>query len=735
LWLGVRTAIALEAFMKVNVVAVVTVVVGVVPRPVPAAGVDGEVGRVPAVAAAIAQPWKRGPALVNLAPGAVKPEGWLRRSLQAWAGGVTGHLHEYRREGEWRIWNAFDNRGYKDGSPFQNRWWPYEEQPYWADGLFQLAYILDDTRLKGIARELVDRCLAGQRADGYIGGWPEKPYSNEGDLYTQSLLLKALTSYQRATGDPRIVPAMQRALRHIKNNCPPVAEKAIAPAWKGGSYGWPAACHILRSILWVYSRTGNPELMELARAVHDAGQAFPGRSSTIQVARLLTAADPVAGMHGVDTTELLEIPALYSLFSGRDDDLEASVRGLAKVHDLYGQVHGGPVSDEQFSQPPGAVVWTELCDQATLSASQETLLAITGDVRYADQLERTVFNVFPGSTRPDGRAAQYFTAPNLVACTRTSCQTGTAPRQRHLFCPDADPDCLCCIGEANRVYPNFVTDAMWLATPDGGLAAVCFGPCTVTARVGREGKSVTITEETRYPFDETVRFLFRGPDALRFPLSLRIPGWCEKPCLTVNRAPTSARAGSLARIERLWSPGDTVELTLPMKVVLTPRSRGAVAVERGPLVYALKLAHVWNRLRERFPGFPDWECRPGSAWNYALCLAREGGTAPESPVVVREDPPAGSYFTVTHPAVPHDANPWESAPIELVCKARRVKGWELLTGDVTPDVPRSPVATDSPEERITLVPYGCTRIRITHFPVAPAGNHGPASSPSRRPGS
>ena len=187
--------------------------------------------------------------------------------------------------------------------------WRYEEQPYWADGLFQLAYILDDTRLKGVARELVDRCLAGQQADGYIGGWPEKPYSNEGDLYTQSLLLKALTSYQRATGDPRIVPAMQRALRPcVKNNCPPVAEKAIAPAWKGGSYEWPAACHILRSILWVYSRTGDPELLELARAVHDAGQAFPGRSSTIQVARLLTAADPVAGMHGVDTTELLEIP-------------------------------------------------------------------------------------------------------------------------------------------------------------------------------------------------------------------------------------------------------------------------------------------------------------------------------------------------------------------------------------------------------------------------------------------
>ena len=314
-------------------------------------------------------------------------------------------------------------------------------------------------------------------------------------------------------------------------------------------------------------------------------------------------------MHGVDTTELLEIPALYSLISSEPDDLKASVRGLAMVRDLYGQIHGGPVSDEQLSQPKGAVVWTEMCDQATLSASQQTLLAITGHVQYADDVERTLFNVFPGSTRPDGRAVQYFTTPNLVACTRRSCRKGTAPRQRHIFCPDADPDCLCCIGEANRVYPNYVTDAMWLATPDQGLAAACFGPCTVTAQVGGQRKFVTIAEQTQYPFDEKIRFVVKGPQALTFPFCLRIPGWCENASLTVNGTPTPVRAGAMARVERLWSPGDTAELTLPMKIVLTVRSKGAVTVERGPLVYALKITHTWKRLQERFPGFPDWECR------------------------------------------------------------------------------------------------------------------------------
>ncbi len=156
-----------------------------------------------------------------------------------------------------------------------------------------------------------------------------------------------------------------------------------------------------------------------------------------------------------------------------------------------------------------------------------------------------------------------------------------------------------------------------------------------------------------------------------------------------------------------------------MTVVLTVRNRGAVAVERGPLVYALTTTHVWKKLQERFPAFPDWECRPGSAWNYAICLALKKGTAPEAPLVLTKDPPASSYFTVTRPGVPEGSSPWESSPLELICRAIKVTGWKLREKEVTPDVPQSPVTMDSPEEQISLVLYGGTRIRITHCATAP----------------
>ncbi len=352
-----------------------------------------------------------------LSVGAVKPEGWLRGTIRAWADGITGHLHEHRPRGHWRIWNVWDNRSYKDEHWFRVSWAAFEEQAYWADGLFQDAYLLDDARLKDIAGDLVDRILAGQAADGYIGEWPDRPYSNEGDLYTQSLLFLALMSYHSAIRDPRIVPSMQRAVHHIYANCKPLPDEQgeLPVAWRGGSMGWASASHIIYPLLWLYSETGDQQLMDLAHLVYEAGQRCDGRYSSIQIERLLSAGDTTGGMHGVDVTEVLRIPALYYLYSGNVDDLNASVRGIEAVEKYHGLIHGAPVSDEQLTEP-GAVVWTETCDQTTWSATKQTMFAITGDVEYADGVERILFNVCPGSRRPDGRAVQYYTVRVTTPC-------------------------------------------------------------------------------------------------------------------------------------------------------------------------------------------------------------------------------------------------------------------------------------------------------------------------------
>ncbi len=661
---------------------------------------------------------------IQLPVGAVQPEGWIRKELEAWAEGITGHLHEYKANVFWKTW---DNRKYRSENAklTQGSWWAYEQQAYWADGLFQLAYILNDERLKKIADDLVNKILAGQNQDGYFGGWSDKPYSNDGDLYTTSLITQALMSYYSATGDERIISALQKAFRHIYQNCKPVPDSTglLPLAWRGGSYSWPSASHIIYPILRIYSKTGDPELFNLAEQIFKTGQEITfmgrnGRRSDIQVKHLLLSGNTFYDLHGVDATEVLRIPALMYLFSGNKDYLNASIMGVDKIERYCDQAYGAPSSDEQLREP-GANNCTEMCTESTWSATKQTMFAITGNPHYADGVEKIVFNIGPGSRKPDGKGIQYYSAPNQVACTDNSNRSPLTFPERHSFNPDGDPDVPCCIGQSNRLYPCFVKDAMWLASEDNGLAGACYGPCKVSAKVGKNGEIVTIEEKTNYPFEEKIHFEFSSGNPVEFPLYLRIPGWCNEAIIKINGQiyENNLLPGKMVRIERLWNAGDDIELSIPMKINLSIWNNSSVAVERGPLVYALKIKQNWVKTDERFPGFPDWECLPASDWNYALCFSLENHGPKKFPLI-SGNYPIESYFTVQYNEVPEDSYPWEFPPVELICKGKKVDHWKLLEDDVTPDVPQSPVVNNNPEEEISLIPFGCAPVRITYFPVA-----------------
>ena len=192
-----------------------------------------------------------------------------------------------------------------------------------------------------------------------------------------------------------------------------------------------------------------------------------------------------------------------------------------------------------------------------------------------------------------------------------------------------------------------------------------------------------------------------------------MPGWCENPKVAINGATASVKAGprSYIMIDRKWSDGDKVELTLPMKIKLRKwtQNHNSVSVDRGPLTYSLKIGEKYIR-EGGTDEWPAWEIHPTTPWNYGL--------------VLNEDRPASSFSLVRNDW-PDSDQPFEAdaAPLELRARARRIPAWQKdhlgLVGKLQP----SPAKSDEPIENVTLIPMGCARLRISAFPTIGASGH------------
>ena len=161
-------------------------------------------------------------------------------------------------------------------------------------------------------------------------------------------------------------------------------------------------------------------------------------------------------------------------------------------------------------------------------------------------------------------------------------------------------------------WPKFVQN-LWYATADNGLAALVYGASEVKAVVAG-GQEVSFVEETNYPFEDKIKFTYQSKNKARFALHLRIPAWCKKPVVKVNGQVMAISMDKIVAIVREWSANDVVELELPMTIQFSRWYEKSLGIERGPLVYALKIGESWREVKT--PEFEDtfYEVTPTTAW-------------------------------------------------------------------------------------------------------------------------
>jgi DUF1680 family protein len=285
-------------------------------------------------------------------------------------------------------------------------------------------------------------------------------------------------------------------------------------------------------------------------------------------------------------------------------------------------------------------------------------------------------------------------------CSLSKRNWSTNGPQSNLF--GLEPNFGCCTANMHQGWPKLAA-SLWMATPNDGLAAIVYAPSEVSTSIA--GTPVKIEETTDYPFRDTIQFSIHPAHTLAFPLQFRIPAWAESAHLAVNGAeqPTP-KSGVFVEIYRTWTPGDTVTLRLPMLVRATNWFHNSVAIERGPLVYSLKINESWRVEKKTGPS-KDWEVFPTTPWNYALLLDPKN---PAAAFKVTENALQTQPFNFAHP------------PVTLTSVARRIPEWELDNDSAGP-LPSSPmqcrkVPCPQPSDTVELIPYGAAKLRITAFP-------------------
>ena len=629
----------------------------------------------------VAQPY------TQLPLGAIKPHGMLLSMLEAQRDGLTGHFDYIYSlvcvEGNCLL------VGKGDG---------WERGPYWLDGLVPLAYILDDNVLKAKAQRWIEWCFANQREDGYFGpqelpdGYEYIPGTQQDmreDWWPKMVMLKVLQQYYTATEDERVIKLMDRYFRYQLKMLP----KYPLKYWT--YWAEQRGADNLAVVYWLYNITREKYLLELAELIHSQTYNW----TEVFTGNTLRILNPMPDLHCVNVAQGLKAPLIYYQQHTEQKYVDAVKLGLAALKDCHGFVNGMYGGDEQLhgNDPTQG---SELCSAVEMMYSFESIIPITGDVYYADYLEKIAYNVLPTQITDDFMERQYFQQANQVQITLEERNFMNQAKTGLVFGTTIGYPCCTC--NMHQAWPKYVQN-LWYATADDGIAALVYGESEVEMTVVGNHR-VKVVEQTDYPFKENIRFVLSIDNKVKFPFHLRIPLWCKDATILVNgKVWKSDVKNNIAIINREWSNGDIVELNLPMDVRYSYWAQNSIGIERGPLVYALKIEEEWKRISQSDADEAYWEVLPKSDWNYALL--KSGIEQQNLKIEVKDE---------------ISNNPWnlDEAPIKMLIPAIKIPQWKLERGS-TGKLPANTkdLFVNGNVENVTLIPYGCTTLRISEFPI------------------
>lgn len=601
----------------------------------------------------------------------IKAEGWMKEVLTTQRNGLTGHIQAAGA--------PFDKEGWGDAAQKKmDRWEDFEQTGYWADGALRCGYFIDDQELVRRVKEWVDFQIDHPKEDGFIG--PDLH-----NLWPHVVFFRVIMAEYSRNPSPRIVKALSN---HYKNAArSQTLIKTGGPEW---DFNERTMLHI-EMLCWLYQQTNDSFFIDKAE---DTYKIFCSRKSPFTMQAFLS--DEVPVVHSVSSFETLKIPVILYISTGKKEYLDAAIHGIQKVYKYHGLADGIPSGNEAHDgNMPNEV--HETCCVSDAQWALGYFLQATGDVQWADLMEKICFNAAFSVVWKDFKSLQYYSSPNQVIARNNSSSCMYVGGQDRIAYKVAHGPA-CCNGNMNRMIPLFCS-RQWMKKGDNGIVATLYAPSSYTTKLKGSKNEITIQEETNYPFEETIRFKMQMKRTTAFSFWLRIPQWCKEASITINGQDTQivCHAGTFAEVQRKFSNGDIIELKLPMKAKSVSMPYAGVAFERGPLVFSLNVKakeEITETREHKGIKFQSRILTPLSEWNYAPVDT-------ETIEVVNSN----DYNDLWNP---------ETTPVRLKVKAVTVRNWQLYRDNFTPYMPS--VILKGEEKVLELVPVGTTVLRMTVFP-------------------
>jgi autotransporter-associated beta strand protein len=537
--------------------------------------------------------------------------------------------------------------------------------------------------------------LDAQEADGYLGNFQAiYRYSRKGrELFNESRIEVALLAYYELTGKPEVLAAVEKAVKLTMSKYTPQNRPFTYMPGDTQYTNLPADRVLLNghSLMfvdvceWLHRLTGNPTYLTYATFLYTE---YSGSTDIdpydLKTNALMDISVPFTG-HGAHVAEQLRAPLFLAYADGRAPYPVATSNAFQKLK-RHIVPSGAMVSCEGvYNLPPVPFQGTEYCATTELEISLASALQKTGAMQYGDMIERLAFNAAQGARLPDGTKIAYVSSSTLpIARDAMDLPAPNNSGGRWQYSPAHDMGGSCCSPNAVKLMPYYVS-SMWMKpTDEDGLAALLLGPSQVSTVIN--GIQVTITEETEYPFSDSITFRITAATPVSFPLHIRIPSWSGAVTVTAPGATVSATA-DLRILRKEWQTGDSVTVAFEHPVITGVCTNGEITVNRGPLLYAMPwgaTTNVLTKTRAGVPEFFEWELIPENPQS-------------KSGFFIEQNSPT-SGFEAQAQTDYDPANPW--------AHPRTVLTGELRTVQTDPDS-KLPV---------TLVPMGSALLRFAAFP-------------------